>query len=333
VIHVPLSRLLIAFTTEFDNEFEHRMPHRTARGPAAHSGRGPWLISEPFWANFLQYVQGPAPLSALPAHLVNVPGLVRWGYIRVSDDQTVTMTAAGVRAQALFAPLAAEIEERGIRRYGDRLSALRGALTARLAERPAELPAHLPMDAPNRPDRVSWPAPPGDAGSGLSVLLARTLLLFTADVAATTARVPMGLGANTLRVLTAEGVRTRDLPVLTGTAREAVAVSLAALQRAGAATVESAVARLTPLGVRAQKHFARVTAEVSSMWAAHDLAAAAEAMLADHGGLVAGLTPYPEGWRANPPYVSLTKALLKDPARCLAQYPMVSHRGGYPDGS
>ncbi len=68
--------------------------------------------------------------------------------------------------------------------------------------------------------------------------------LVTTDVAAS-APVPMGLGANTLRVLTAEGVRTRDLPVLTGTAKEAVAVSLSALRRAGAVTVESAVARLT----------------------------------------------------------------------------------------
>jgi hypothetical protein len=95
-------------------------------------------------------------------------------------------------------------------------------------------------------------------------------------------------------------------------------------------TVESTVARLTPVGVRAQRQFQRVT---GSSAAAEDLSAAVEAILADTGGLVAGLTPRPEGWRAHPPYVSLTKALLTDPANRLAQYPMVSHRGGYPDGS
>ncbi len=63
------------------------------------------------------------------------------------------------------------------------------------------------------------------------------------------------------------------------------------------------------------------------------MSAAAEAILADTEGLVVGLTPHPGGWRPHPPYVSLTKALLTDPATRLAHYPMVSHRGGYPDGS
>src|SRR3954463_9724857 len=111
------------------------MPHRTARGPAAHSGRGPWLISQPFWVNFLRYVEGPVALSTLPADLVNVPGLIRWGYIGIADG-TVTPMPAGERARELFGPLAAEIEERWISRYGDRVPALRGELAARLASRP-----------------------------------------------------------------------------------------------------------------------------------------------------------------------------------------------------
>jgi hypothetical protein len=47
----------------------------------------------------------------------------------------------------------------------------------------------------------------------------------------------------------------------------------------------------------------------------------------------AGLVPHPEGWRANPPYARLTQAMIADPAGALPHYPMVSHRGGYPDGS
>jgi hypothetical protein len=47
----------------------------------------------------------------------------------------------------------------------------------------------------------------------------------------------------------------------------------------------------------------------------------------------AGLVPDPDGWRANPPYARLTQAMIADPAGTLPHYPMVSHRGGYPDGS
>jgi hypothetical protein len=47
----------------------------------------------------------------------------------------------------------------------------------------------------------------------------------------------------------------------------------------------------------------------------------------------AGLVPPPEGWRAHPPYARLTQAMVADPAASLPHYPMVSHRGGYPDGS
>jgi hypothetical protein len=47
----------------------------------------------------------------------------------------------------------------------------------------------------------------------------------------------------------------------------------------------------------------------------------------------AGLVPGPGGWRAHPPYLRLTEAMIADPAGTLPHYPMVSHRGGYPDGS
>ena len=47
----------------------------------------------------------------------------------------------------------------------------------------------------------------------------------------------------------------------------------------------------------------------------------------------AGLVPDPAGWRAHPPYLRLTQAMIADPAGTLPHYPMVSHRGGYPDGS
>ncbi|HEY2130298.1 MAG TPA: SAM-dependent methyltransferase [Streptosporangiaceae bacterium] len=58
-----LSQALVAFTIEFDNESEHQIQHRTTRGPAAGS-RGPWLVSQAMWVNFIRFIppgDRPAP--------------------------------------------------------------------------------------------------------------------------------------------------------------------------------------------------------------------------------------------------------------------------------
>ncbi len=67
---VPLSALLshayMAWTIEFDNEFEHRMPHRTAAGVSFQGRSGPWLVSMAMWSNFMRYVEPDGqPLSDL----------------------------------------------------------------------------------------------------------------------------------------------------------------------------------------------------------------------------------------------------------------------------
>jgi hypothetical protein len=64
-----------------------------------------------------------------------------------------------------------------------------------------------------------------------------------------------------------------------------------------------------------------------------EVAVAAGALLADTEALSAGLRPHAEGWRAHPPYLAQTKAVLADPRGSLPHFPMVLHRGGYPDGS
>jgi hypothetical protein len=43
-----LSQTLVAFTIELDNEFEHRMQHRTTAGGGK---RGRWLVSLVLWSN------------------------------------------------------------------------------------------------------------------------------------------------------------------------------------------------------------------------------------------------------------------------------------------
>ena len=58
---LPLSALLsqayVAFAIEFDNEFEHRVPHRTTNhGFTPGFPRAPWLVSMAMWIRFLRFV-------------------------------------------------------------------------------------------------------------------------------------------------------------------------------------------------------------------------------------------------------------------------------------
>src|ERR1700679_2274501 len=81
-----LSFALVAFTIEFDNEAEHRLPHRTTNHSAsAGSNAGPWLVSMAMWFNCICWVpeQGIAvrELERLARTRTNWHGMQRWGYI------------------------------------------------------------------------------------------------------------------------------------------------------------------------------------------------------------------------------------------------------------
>jgi hypothetical protein len=53
-----LSHVLVAFTMEFDNEFERQMLHRPARhGSTAGSLHAPWLVSLVMWSNCMAICQ------------------------------------------------------------------------------------------------------------------------------------------------------------------------------------------------------------------------------------------------------------------------------------
>ena len=79
-----LSQALVAYTIEFDNESEHRLPHRTSRhGATAASGPRPWLVSLVMWTNCMKYI-GPdgvqfRELEGLARTHTNLPGMQRWG--------------------------------------------------------------------------------------------------------------------------------------------------------------------------------------------------------------------------------------------------------------
>ncbi len=86
-----LSQALVAFTIEYDNEFERRMPHRTtAHGAKGGARQGPWLVSLVLWFNCMRFVGDEgvtvAELTSRARTKTNLNGMSRWGYVVVAPD-------------------------------------------------------------------------------------------------------------------------------------------------------------------------------------------------------------------------------------------------------
>jgi hypothetical protein len=86
-----LSQVLVAFTIEFDNEFEHVMPHRTTNlGSASGSRYAPWLVSLVMWENCMRFVGEEgitvSELERAARTRTNLNGMERWGHITVEPD-------------------------------------------------------------------------------------------------------------------------------------------------------------------------------------------------------------------------------------------------------
>jgi hypothetical protein len=173
--------------------------------------------------------------------------------------------------------------------------------------------------------------------------LAQVLLAYTLEFERES-DLSLPLVANLARVVGTEGLLVRDVPAAAGISREATSVALTALTRSGHALVEGRTAatkavRLTDSGKRARARSPRVHAAIEAAWAERYAEAefgrfrmALDSVL-DHADLATGLRPLPGGWRASKPYLSHTETLLRDPRGTLPHYPMVLHRGGWPDGS
>lgn len=368
---VLLSQVLVAFTIEFDNEAERRMVHRTTLGRAKGGpGRGPWLVSLPMWSNFMQFVtEAGVPLRELEglAGITNLAGLQRWGYVTVGPDPgdarddpprpdwVVRSTRGGRHAQRVWRPLAAEIETRWRDRFGaDSVRALRDRAQALAGQLDIELPWYLPVvrhdmfaEVPRLPRGLA--AADADGPADLSVLLSRLLLAFTLEYEQHT-KLSLTMTSNALRVLDDQGVRLRDLPVRAGVSREATAMMVGYLERAGCVVVEpdpaasrGQVARLTEKGQRGRDGRLRRLAAVEDRWrerfGAGPVGALRESLLdllgrQEDGRPVLGAGLLPDGgWRASGRYLAQATAFARDPAGALPHHPMVLHRGGWPDGS
>jgi len=335
-----LSQALIAFTIEFDNEYEHRVEHHTGN----RSGGGVWLTSMAMWSNFMRLIPpGGVAVRTVGANgrITNFSGLQRWGYVTVDAvDQTVHVTPDGMRAQDVWRPLAAEVEQRWCHRFGDRaIDELRRSL-ATVAD-PA-LPLYLPVLRYADGMRAGHVrGTPGAVAEDLAALLAQALLAFTLEYE-DESDLSLALSADVVRVLSADGLPQRDLPANSGVSKEAITAAVGFLRRNGYVAVEpdpaggSKLVRLTEKGLDAQARHVRIAKTVEERWRkrlGRDFDRLSKALVTGPR-LALGLRPYPDGWRASRnPYRAQTEAVLADPVSALPWYPMVLHRGGYPDGS
>jgi methyltransferase (TIGR00027 family) len=357
-----LSQALVAFTIEFDNEAEHQMPQRTTNHGEPGHGDGVWLVSMAMWENCMRFVaEEPitvGELECLARTRTNLDGMRRWGYITIDGtakkvhrgypgrEAVLRATTRGLRARQVWLPLADLIDQRWRERFGaEPVGRLRHSLAALAGQLDPGLPDCLPIISQvlfsRGPDPALPPRPEAEDVTTLplSALLSRVLLAFALEYERES-EVSLAVGANLLRVLQAEGTRLRDLPLLAGISKEAVNWAIGVLIRVGLAVEEpdpaasrGKVARLTPAGLNAQRIYLELLGTIEGRWQDRfsadtigTLRRALQALATGSGGqpppLFRGLEPYPDNWRAS----------VRPPAT-LPHYPMVLHRGGYPDGS
>jgi hypothetical protein len=358
-----LSQALVAFTLEFDNEFEHQVPHRTTNhGHTPGHPRAPWLVSMAMWVNYMQYipVDGIA-VGKLQSRIgVSNKGLQIWltrlgkwwGYLtfepplaagssrRIPAETLVRPSPGGRIAIDAWRPLTAQIEGRWRERFGKgTVDQLEEALRA-LAERldPA-IPDSFSIMEYETPKQKRSSVMQTENERTLPALLTKVLLAFASEFDSE-AKGMLAMSANLLRPTGNEGVRLRDLPGLACLSKEGIEAALRMSKRLWLAVVESEgpgsrtkVVRLTAKGRIARDAYVPRTQRIEEAWQLRfgkDRMAALRTALErlaigdrdQQSPLLSGLVPYPEGWRASLP-----------PIQGLPHFPMVSHRGGFPDGS
>jgi DNA-binding MarR family transcriptional regulator len=271
-----------------------------------------------------------------------------WGYIVVDAGAMVRPTSGGLKAQVVWRPLAAIIEKRWQERFGTKeIHHLRESLWAVVNQLGVELPDGLPILGyglfSREPDQA-YPAsaesePGGALISSLPTLLSKVLLAFAIDFESNS-ELSLAMSANLLRLPGKQGARVRDLPRLAGVSKEAIAMSQSFLKKHGYAIEEPEapgsrvkVLVLTAKGQQGQDAYRQLVWAIEERWQARfgseairNLREALERLVgeptAQLSPLFRGLKPYPNGWRASVPSIER-----------LPHYPMVLHRGGFPDGS
>jgi len=316
------------------------------------------------WTNCMQFVGEHGvtvrELERLARTSTNLNGMERWRYIVIAPDPADTRpkpprsewvihaTAAGRKAQEVWRPLFGVIEQRWQERFGEsEINQVRECLWAVASQSEIQLPDCLPILKYGLVSSAAGKGQgtPAGRGSGdgphlpLPALLSRVLLMFAIDFEGES-DVSLAIGANVLRLVGEEGVRVRDLPRLAGVSKEAIAMAMSFLQKRDYAAVKPElpgsrvkVLTLTAKGRRARDEYQRLVWAIEDRWESNfgeetvrGLREALERLVGEApvkpSPLFQGLDPYPEGWRASVPR-----------PETLPHYPMVLHRGGFPDGS
>ena len=360
-----LSHALVAFTIELDNEFERRFAE--AGGRARVASVVMWSSFLRFVGDGITVGELPdAARLQKPRVLSTLGGMERWRYVAVGPDDVekragwgsarglqsdwvVRPTADGREAAAIWPTLFDEIETRWNERFGTgALEDLKSALRAIVERIEVELPEFLPivggangMVAHLPPLEKRSGAAADNAALNVSGLLSRTLLAYTLDFERSSA-LSLPLSANVVRVLDAEGVLVRDIPRRSGISAEATSMALTFLAKTPYVVVEGTtaatkLARLTPAGAELLRGYTALHREVEAGWlgagVSERLRSSLEHLLEQRAHLSRGLEPPAGAWRGHKEYVAHTEAVIADPTARLPHYPMVLHRGGWPDGS
>jgi DNA-binding MarR family transcriptional regulator len=345
-----LSQALVAFTIEFDNEFERQMPHRTTDFGSTGAPNSPWLVSMVMWTRFLQFVPDAGisvrdlqPLVRMPKK--ELDGWLKrladwWGYLILDRGGIIRPSQGGRQAQAIWRSLTPAIEARWQERFSAKeIDAVRAGLAA-IANHPdvADLPDSLPILGygltTKGPEGPRSPPPPADQAlppdQPLPAMLSRPLLAFALEFERDS-DLSLAISANLLRLLGDRPMPVRELPGSSGVSKEAIAVAIGFLEKRGCVKTEpeargsrfKAVALLAR-GRKALERYEQRVQAIDDAWqerfGADSIRALRERLA--RLDLSRGLQPHPTGWRAKLP-----------PLQTLPHFPMILHRGGYPDGA
>ena len=364
---LPLSALLsqayVAFAIEFDNEFEHQVPHRTTRyGSTPGIAKAPWLVSMALWIRFMRHIPVDGiTFSELQSVLaISKKGLKTWltrlgkwwGYLqieepdaigsweRISPRTTIRPTMGGRMAIEVWQILLPAVEARWRKQFGNSMiDALENALEKLAGQLGPAVPVHFPVleyeDQKSRAARLRLP--PRDYS--LPEQLAKVLLAFASEFD-TQSAASLAVCANVLRVTPDSGVSLRNLPRSTCLPMDGVNDALRQLtrERLGAVRAGAAGSRLKVLTLNSKGRLARdaylpLTENIEKNWemcfggeAVPQLRQALEAMVQNQDDASSPLL------RGLKPYPDGWRAQLPM-IEGLPHFPMESHRGAFPDGS
>lgn len=357
-----LSQVLVAFILEFDNEFEHQAPHRTTLyGSTPGSIHAPWLVSMVMWSKFLRFIPDTSisvaelqRLTAMDRKSADVwlPRLWKWwGYIdiawpaaaskRIPPQAVIRLTPGGQKAVAVWRPLTDAIEERWMKGFGQKeVENLKNALFEIHRRLDPDLPDHLPILGYGLvTDPKKWTGEAKLSFETLPALLSKVLLAFAIEFESRS-QISIAIYANVLRLLDDRGVNMPDLLRQSGISKEAAAAALSFLKKNDCIVTltnpdgkQTKLIALSEKGQRLQHNSRELMHSLEDSWRTRfgedtigSLRKVLESFVGDGtpdgSPLFRRLKPHAGNWRAFAPQ-----------PEAIPRYPMILHRGGFPDGA